>query len=94
MQKRRAGVNHLPVTGIEGTRAVGKKRENVGHQTGFPETAGNQAVLLVVQGATKATENTAAPITNFRPIIRATAMICHKEDGRDERHGHYVMSLE
>lgn len=72
---------------------MGKRRENLGHRAGSPETAGNQAAMLVAQGATKATENTAAPVTNFRPIIRATATMCHKKDGRDEKHGPYVMSL-
>lgn len=82
-----------PLTGIQKRRAVGKNRENLSHQTGSLETAGNQAVMLVAQGGLKATENTAVPITNFTPIVRATALMCHKEDGRDERHGHYVMSL-
>lgn len=71
---------------------MGERRQNLGLQAGPPETAGTQAAMFVSQGATKATENTAVPVTNFRPIIRATAMMCHK-DRRDESYGHYVMSL-
>lgn len=92
LQKEAPSINQLPVIGIQRTGAVDKKWENLGHQTGSPETAGSPAATLVAQGATKATENAPVPITNSRPIIRATAIMCHKKDRKDERHGHYAMS--
>lgn len=83
LQKGVLDINHLPATGIQRIEAVGVKNWEFGCTNWVHWGCGQPGSNACYTGATKATENTATSRANFGLIVRATALICHREDRRD-----------